>query len=390
MEIDRKPYVLNRLPNKTAELRIYERIGGDMWEEGVTAKQFANDLQALGDVRRIDVRINSPGGSVFDGLAMYNALVQHPAQVVVHVDGMAMSMASGVAMAGDVVNMAENAIMMVHNPRTMVAGEAKDLEQALNVLQTIKQSLLVAYRNKTGLDDDELSAMLDATTFLTAEQAVERGFADAVVSPMKAVAACIDMESIANHLPPGVSVPAHVVTRLTQFHNHRELEMSESNAAANAATIRPVAATIQDLEALAGADAQFVVEQLKANATLQQATNALNVRLAARLEEAENRLKNQAAASAPQAPATSAPATPATLQNVTTAETADDFGSAPLNDNRSPGTTQQESNVTSMADQWEREFLRLRAEGKSADDCCRIIDEQHPEWKANLLAALDR
>ena len=108
-----------------AEILIYDEIG-QSWFGGVTAEQVIRDLKALGDVKDITVRINSPGGSVFDAFAMYNALVQHKAQIRTQVEGMALSAASLVAMAGNTIAMGESAWMMIHDPWTVAAGNARE------------------------------------------------------------------------------------------------------------------------------------------------------------------------------------------------------------------------------------------------------------------------
>ncbi|HBB9192092.1 TPA: Clp protease ClpP, partial [Escherichia coli] len=113
-----------------ADIFIYEEIGGF----GVTAKQFAEDLKALGDVSHINLRIHSPGGDVFEGIAIYNLLRNHPADITVYIDGVAASMASVVAMAGDRVVMPENAMMMIHKPWGISGGNAGDMRDYADLL----------------------------------------------------------------------------------------------------------------------------------------------------------------------------------------------------------------------------------------------------------------
>src|SRR6185369_10879333 len=112
-----------------AEIYLYGVIGGDWFGEGVTAKQFADDLKKLGNVKTIDLRINSEGGSVFDGKAMYSLLNEHPAKVVTHIDGLAASAASFLAMAGDEIEIAEGAFVMIHNAYTIAMGDARELRR---------------------------------------------------------------------------------------------------------------------------------------------------------------------------------------------------------------------------------------------------------------------
>ena len=105
-------YSINSLSKGRAEVLLYDEIGG--W--GISARQFATDLKALGDVGQIDLRIHSPGGDVFEGMAIYNFLRNHPANVDVYIDGLAASMGSVIAMAGNTIYIPENAMMMVHKP----------------------------------------------------------------------------------------------------------------------------------------------------------------------------------------------------------------------------------------------------------------------------------
>lgn len=186
---------------KTAEISIYDEIG--YW--GVTAKQFIGDLKAL-DATAIKLAINSPGGSVFDALAIYNALRQHPAAVEVTIMGVAASAASVIAMAGDTIVMPENAFMMIHNPLNLAYGNADDLREMADVLDKIAASLIGIYAKRTGLPDDEIKALLDAETWLNAEEAVTKGFADELQAELK-VAAAFDMDRLPENVRASIAPP---------------------------------------------------------------------------------------------------------------------------------------------------------------------------------------
>ena len=127
-----------------ATIYIFEEIGAF----GISAKEFVEQLNAVGNVRQIELHINSPGGSVFDGLAIYNLLRRHPAAVTVFVDGLAASIASAVVMAGDVVVMPENALLMMHRPTAVAAGDAADLNKMVEILEKTEPSIRAAYRNR--------------------------------------------------------------------------------------------------------------------------------------------------------------------------------------------------------------------------------------------------
>ena len=177
-------YAMKAMGGGAAEVLIYEEIGA--W--GISAKEFASDLKELGAVSEITLRINSPGGSVFDGNAIFNQLKQHKAKVTAHIDGLAASMASVIAMAADHIVMPENALMMIHNPWTVSIGNAEELRKDADLLDTIKRTLLTAY-GRSAMTDEELSSMMDAETWLTGADAVEMGFADEMEEEV-AMAAC--------------------------------------------------------------------------------------------------------------------------------------------------------------------------------------------------------
>lgn len=164
----------------TAEIFIYDEIG--YW--GITAKDFARDLKSLGDVTAIDLHINSPGGNVFDGTAIYNLLDHHSATITVYIDGLAASMGSVIAMVGDEIHMPGNALMMIHNPWGGAVGESDDLRKMADVLDKIKASLMTTYMKRTGKSEDEVSQLMDDETWLTGAEAVEHGFADVLADEM--------------------------------------------------------------------------------------------------------------------------------------------------------------------------------------------------------------
>lgn len=176
---------------QVGELLLYGEISDvTWWGDEVTPKQFADDLKKLGDVKEIRVYINSPGGDVFAGQAIYSMLNRHPARVTVYVDGLAASAASLVAMAGDRIVMPKNAMMMVHNPWTFVAGNADTLRQVADDLDKVREAMIPVYEARTGLERARVIELLDAETWMTAEEAVELGFADEI-EEAKAVAASV-------------------------------------------------------------------------------------------------------------------------------------------------------------------------------------------------------
>ena len=179
-----------------AEIMIYDEIGAF----GVPAKAFLNELKALGPVAELTLHINSPGGSVFDGVAIYNALKRHDAAVTVWIDGIAASIASMIAMAGDEVVMPENAMLMLHEPSGLVMGTATDMRAMAEALDRMKAGMVTAYRDKSDRDDAEIEALMAAETWLSAQEALELGLADRVEQPAR-IAAHFDLSRFRNTPP---------------------------------------------------------------------------------------------------------------------------------------------------------------------------------------------
>lgn len=170
---------------KSADINIYGPIlDSSWWNDNVTTpKQIQDKLSAMGNISQINVHINSPGGSVFAGQAIHNMLRQHAANVTIYIDGLAASIASVIAMAGNKIVMPPGAMMMIHNPLLSLWGsyEAAEMREMANVLDKIKESLVATYLSrKTNKSKDEIVAIMDKTTWLTAADAVKDGFADEI------------------------------------------------------------------------------------------------------------------------------------------------------------------------------------------------------------------
>ena len=178
-----KFYALEKTADNETTVTLYDEIGAF----GAGSKEFLADLGKLSG-QHIHLRINSPGGSVIEGTAIYNALRRHEGGLTVHIDAMAASMASVIAMAGAPVYMADNALLMIHNPWTVSMGESKDLRKEADLLDKLKVNLRNAYVRKTGINAEEIGAMMDAETWLDAVEAVALGFADAIEEGVAAAA----------------------------------------------------------------------------------------------------------------------------------------------------------------------------------------------------------
>lgn len=165
--------------NASAVLEIYDLIGPS-WMGMIDAKSVSNELAALGDVRRLDVRISSGGGSSFEGLAIYNILAQHGAEIHVRVDGVAASAASLVLMAGKTRRIPKNAMVMVHDPVVGVYGGEKEMLAGLATLKTVKKAAISTYAAVTGQPENAIAQMMADETWMTGDEAVSKGFATTV------------------------------------------------------------------------------------------------------------------------------------------------------------------------------------------------------------------
>jgi len=173
--------ILNQARKNKNELniQIYGQIGGFSWfDETVTSDQVYKELENFGnDIDVINLYINSPGGSVTEGCAIYSALKRHKAVKNVYIDGQCSSIASVIAMAGDKIAMSPVATMMIHNPITALAGDAEEMRKTANILDIMKETIINAYVTKSHLSREEISNLMDTTTYFTAKQAIEKGFA---------------------------------------------------------------------------------------------------------------------------------------------------------------------------------------------------------------------
>jgi len=185
-----KPFKIKAKGESSAELLIYGDIGDSWWGESVTAKDTAEELSKL-DVDTIDVHINSYGGAVSDGIAIFNSLRRHKAQINVRIDGVAVSIASLIAMAGDTVEIAENALFMVHAPWGGAVGNAKELRDYADVLDTYAEAMASSYMRKTGQDKETIMDLLTdgQDHWYTASEAKDFGYVDTVFEEEMAAAA---------------------------------------------------------------------------------------------------------------------------------------------------------------------------------------------------------
>lgn len=173
---------------ETVEIDVYDVVGDGWFYGSVSARSVRNTLKAQKNAKLIKLRINSEGGDVFDGFAIYNLLNEHPARVEVDIDALAASVASIIAMAADEVRIASNAWLMIHNAWGAARGEAEDLRRWGDVLEKMSGQAAEIYAARSGLSLDEIRELMDAETWMTAEEALKRGFVDKVIPAKKSSA----------------------------------------------------------------------------------------------------------------------------------------------------------------------------------------------------------
>ncbi|NGP18914.1 head maturation protease, ClpP-related [Devosia aurantiaca] len=162
-------------------ITMFDAIGEDYWTGGgVTAKKVAAQLRAIGP-RPIEVQINSPGGDVFEGIAIYNVLREHPEPITVKVMGMAASAASIIAMAGDTIEIGAASFIMIHNTWVVSAGNRHDMREVAEWLEPFDTALVDVYAARTKQDAKAIAKWMDDETFMSGSMAIERGFADALL-----------------------------------------------------------------------------------------------------------------------------------------------------------------------------------------------------------------
>lgn len=232
---------MRKIKEKSIDINIYGPVVDSSWwdDDIVTPKQIQDALQGVGNASQINVHINSPGGSVFAGQAIYNMLKQHPANVTVYIDGLAASIASIIAMSGNKIVMPPGTMMMIHNPLVGMYGsyEAAEMRETADFLDKIKESLVATYTSRqTKKSKEEIAALMDATTWLTAADAVEQGFADEVEGltpiPSNITGKVLNIAGMAFNLESFGNLPINLTTETPKVKNEEEkiLDLKELQA----------------------------------------------------------------------------------------------------------------------------------------------------------------
>ncbi len=213
-----------QMKGTTAEVLLYEDIGG--WF-GIAAETFIREIKSLKDVSTINLRINSNGGDVFDGVAIYNYLKAHKARIEVDIDGIAASVASLIAMAGDEIRIGEGAWMMIHEPWSVMGGTAQDFRDRAELLDGIFENLIDAYMHTATVSREEVADMVRAETWLNASDAVAKGLAHKSAPDMK-IAAKVQKDRFKNapvQLIAPASPPEHKDVKLIQAQMEHDLRV---------------------------------------------------------------------------------------------------------------------------------------------------------------------
>jgi len=194
---ENKYFNIEKTNQKSAEIYIFGDITGENYrysDADVSAVSFKKELDAVGNVKNIAVHINSGGGAVFEGIAIHNILKKHPAKVTAHVEGLAASIASVVAMAADEIHMAGNSLMMIHNAWGVFAGDYRELKKNAETLKKVNGTVKESYLSRgLRISEVELSRMMDEETWLDADTAIGLGFADKKTAALN-VAASVTKE----------------------------------------------------------------------------------------------------------------------------------------------------------------------------------------------------
>jgi len=227
---------------KSAEVFIFGDIGESWWDETVTAKQFVKDFAAI-DAEAITVRINSYGGSVTDGIAIYNAIKRHPAAVTVSIEAAAYSIASLIATAGDTVEMADNALLMIHAPWGYAVGNSADMRDMADTLDKYAQAMASSYVAKSGMSTDDVLALLTdgQDHWYTAQEALDAGFVDAIAAALPIAASAVIPTAALSRYPSAAGRHPALQTAAAAAHQAHKEPTMPNPATPQAAAPQPAA-----------------------------------------------------------------------------------------------------------------------------------------------------
>jgi ATP-dependent Clp endopeptidase proteolytic subunit ClpP len=227
------------IKNKAAgviDVSIHDEIG--LW--GISAADFMRELNNHKDATAINLSIHSPGGSVLDGFAMYNALKSHQATVHATVEGIAASAASFILMSADTISMPEDAFIMIHNAWGGAFGDAEEMRQAADVVEKLQNSIVNIYEKRTGLERSEIEQMMADETWMNAEEAVDKGFADTITDKLGVAAKSSVFDKHFKSMPKNMNQSDDIekITNIKEFERHLRDAYGLSKGLATALTSR--------------------------------------------------------------------------------------------------------------------------------------------------------
>lgn len=190
-----KHRITNIANQDVLEIDVYGVIG-DEWDGGITPKMLRNAIKNSGNYESVNIYINSPGGSAFDGIAIYNQLKAIKKPVSVYIDGEAASAASVIAMAGDELIMRSGSMLMIHNASAISFGNKEDMKKSAGILDRVDSQLASIYAIKTGMNVDEIKKLMDAETWMDGQEAIDFGFADRIEGEAELLIASSDAQAI--------------------------------------------------------------------------------------------------------------------------------------------------------------------------------------------------
>lgn len=260
---------VNKVNDDMAEVFVYGDIGG--WGDGIGADEFARELKAL-KVTDITARINSGGGSVFEGQAIYNSLVNHPAKVNVVIDGIAASIASVIAMAGDTISITEGSHIMVHKPWSMAMGDANSMRKEAEVLDSLESGIIDIYAARTGKSRDKLEKWVSEETWFKGAAAVDAGFADNVIPAKR-------KENFAK-------------SNILNYYLHLPIDIAED--VCNTPHIRDVERVLRDVEGFSQTQAKRIIALMQSDYDYRDGDSQKEaaLKLAEFLDKITNEVKN--------------------------------------------------------------------------------------------------
>lgn len=179
------------------DIYVYGAIGDDCSDDCMTAHRFAYLMQEA-DGDEVTLHINSGGGDVFAANSMAEVIRAYPARVIASIEGLAASAASYFALTADIVEIAPSALLMIHNPWGYCQGEAAEMRKTADMLDKIKETIVMQYASKTGLNDEDIRAYMDAETWFDAKEAIKLGFCDGFTMTDEKIAACVDNSILAH------------------------------------------------------------------------------------------------------------------------------------------------------------------------------------------------